>query len=172
MVKSLHWRPSNLGRLLPCRPRGGLNDTLCQIELCREYCLRNNRDLWVDTYWSGLHDCLSTYFERSDFHFGAPSDDLIGNGSFVPGCIKGKLHTYDSAYNRDLHNFVDTASGTLLSFDFSRRYQETLLLHEQCGERNPIDLFSRLRFKRELRRHLQHEIQKLGRYDAIHARNT
>jgi len=42
------------GRYIICSPRGGLNDTLNQIERCRRLCVISNRTLILFTEESGL----------------------------------------------------------------------------------------------------------------------
>jgi hypothetical protein len=53
-------------RYLLCRPHGGLNDTLCQIEKCWKYALKSDRVLIIDTRNSGLHADFSEYFEAKE----------------------------------------------------------------------------------------------------------
>lgn len=53
-------------RYLLCRPRGGINDTLNQIELCWRYARSYNRILVVDTEYlvsSGICISFSELFE-------------------------------------------------------------------------------------------------------------
>src|SRR5947209_3468047 len=54
-------------RLLLCRPQGGLNDMLCQIEKCCQYADRVGRTVIVDTDYARsapatFKDHLSKYF--------------------------------------------------------------------------------------------------------------
>ena len=51
-------------KFLLCRPQGGLNDTLCQIELCWRYAARFNRTLIIDARKSGLHADFSEFFQQ------------------------------------------------------------------------------------------------------------
>ena len=52
-------------RLLLCRPQGGLNDMLCQVEACCRYGERSGRSVIVDTNYAGstyFRDDLRNYF--------------------------------------------------------------------------------------------------------------
>ena len=53
-------------RYLLCRPRGGLNDTLCRVQLCIETAARDNRHLIIDTSESGLMGQFSDFFTLED----------------------------------------------------------------------------------------------------------
>ncbi|MDR2033333.1 MAG: hypothetical protein LBP89_01695 [Helicobacteraceae bacterium] len=45
-----------------CRPRGGLNDILCQIAICIFYAINYRRVLYIDGTRSGFLDDLGRYF--------------------------------------------------------------------------------------------------------------
>jgi hypothetical protein len=50
-------------RYVLCRPQGGLNDVLCQVELCRRYAAQHGRTLVVDTQ-AAAESCLPVPFEE------------------------------------------------------------------------------------------------------------
>jgi hypothetical protein len=54
---------SKSNKYLLCIPHGGMNDTLCQIELCWLYALKYGRQLIINTQKSGLMGDFSDYFE-------------------------------------------------------------------------------------------------------------
>lgn len=160
-------------KLLLCRPRGGLNDILCQIHRCRIYSLFHDRDLWVDTRRSGWHDCMSHWF-RTDGHFifGWPPQALSGR-SCLPACLLGRLDTYEAVYSRTINNFVDRQMQEPLSFDFSCSHPEEILVHEQCGGGlDAIKALRHLRLLPELQAKIRRLLGELGTYEAIHIRNT
>ena len=87
-------------KYLLCRPRGGLNDTLNQIELCWRYSEIYNRILIIDTEYlisTGISVKFSSLFEVLD-----PSKNIILDlsktlldnlnqlNTFPPSC-KGRL---------------------------------------------------------------------------------
>ncbi len=53
-------------RFLVCRPRGGFNDTLTQIEKTRRYAIEYGRTLVLDTTRSGLGCRLDRLFHVRD----------------------------------------------------------------------------------------------------------
>ncbi|MEY3069700.1 MAG: hypothetical protein RLZZ456_1399 [Pseudomonadota bacterium] len=53
-------------RYLLCRPEGGFNDMLCQIELCWHYAEANGRTLIVDSAVTGFGDDFATYLRPAD----------------------------------------------------------------------------------------------------------
>ena len=172
--KIKYWRPRRARKLVLCRPRGGFNDVLCQIDRCRLYAIRNHRKLWVDTNRSGFHDCLSNYFEPSKgFHFGSPLPQIRDDASCFPTFLAHRLDSYESVYDPSLDNWADKETGEPLTFDFSSRYDETILLHEQCGGGDKsIMALALLRLKKDVRRKVRQVVESLGKYDAIHVRNT
>lgn len=173
-LRIIYWRPYNTGKILLCRPIGGLNDMLTQIQECREYAIKSNRRLWVDASRSGFHDCLSNYFEpHKDFSFGSPNGSFLANNSVFPRFLDGKLNSYGSFYDTSVKKVVDEETGYPLTFDFNSYYSESILLHEQQGGRPvAIRTLAVLQLKPVIRRKIKDIIDNLGEYDAIHVRNT
>ncbi|NMF58001.1 O-fucosyltransferase family protein [Pseudanabaena yagii] len=174
ILKIIYWHPHRTGKIVFCRPRGGLNDMLCQIEKCRIYAIKSNRDLWVDTSLSGLHDCLGNYFEPSKvFNFGSPIKKLCNDSSCFPECLTHKLDSYEADWDSSIMNFVDKETRNPLTFDFNAHYDESVLLHEQCGGGDySIKTLALLQLKQDIKHKIKHIIENLGRYDSIHIRNT
>jgi hypothetical protein len=172
--KIKYWRPRRTRKIVVCRPRGGLNDMLCQIEKCRLYSIRHRRELWIDTSRSGFHDCLRDYFEPGKwFKFGSPSPEVWGGTSCFPECAAGGPDSYQPVYDTSLDNWVDKGTGTPLTFDHGSSYGETVLLHEQCGGgEQSIVALAQLRLRKGIKDSIKDVIEGLGRYDAIHVRNT
>ena len=162
-------------KIILCRPRGGFNDMLCQIDKCRIYAVKNNRDLWIDTRRSGFHDCLSNYFEPSrEFYWGSPIAKVCNDTSCFPTFLAHKIDSYTSVFDPYFFRlFVDKNTRNPLTFDFNSRYDETILLHEQCGGgANSINVLELLRLKHDIKHKIKHIIENLGTYDSIHVRNT
>lgn len=102
-----------------CRPRGGLNDTLCQISRCYEYCKRYERILLIDTHYGNF---INAPFEDI---FTFSDSDVIGDEqqirnvlsdaslSVCPKELKCNFYNCDRPY-RDNNNdiAVKIKSGT------------------------------------------------------------
>ena len=176
--------PKPSQRYVLCRPRGGLNDTLCQIELCWRYAERYQRQLIIDCGASGgLHGDFGLYFQPR--HLSQPpiitrlDNNLIEHLNTL-SCCPVELTSQIGQPNRDAiwseadHEFRDPISGTSLTFNFHSDHRESILIHEQCGGGNlSFYLLERLRFSRSSSDHIQARIRPLGHnYIAIHIRNT
>lgn len=163
-------------KYLLCRPRGGLNDTLCQIEVCWSYCEKYNRVLIIDTTRSGLRVNFSELFEnntRLNYEFKL-SDEIfekIKNLNCQITEIDNKLMDYKVEYSKE-NNFVTKDTKVRVSFDFEKNYDEDLLVFEQCGGgTKSIDLLSKLKLSSELRGKFTEFIISEN-YESIHVRNT
>ena len=72
-------------------------------------------------------------------------------------------------------NFVLKSNPSIpLSFDFSKEYEHSVLVHEQCGGgRLSLDLLEKIRISPALRSIILDRISHLhGKYRAVHIRNT
>lgn len=162
-----------------CRPRGGLNDTLCQIQRCFSYCRKHNRILVLDTSRSGLRDDFFRYFEFIDtsvetmtWHEFCRSHTTM-DLSVQPADIRDRLDAYETEMGGD-GVYLDTETSVAVSFDFNKPHPEELLVHEACGGGiNSIWLLKYLQPTPFLREQLAKRLQKLpATYVAIHIRNT
>ena len=104
-------------RLLICRPLGGLNDLLCQIERACRYGERFGREVVVDTNHPSttyFHDDFSSYFESLqpglvlEFAGLAPGCDA---GDVVPAFLAHRPSGYSIRFDRALSNFVRQSRG-------------------------------------------------------------
>lgn len=166
-------------KFLLCRPRGGLNDSLCQIQRCFEYCRKHQRVLVLDSHRSGLRDDLFRYFEVVDtvvetmtwaeFSQSHNADEV----SIYPQQTQGRLDTYETQLGES-GIYFDTQNSVSLSFDFGKSYSEDLLLHEACGGGiNSVWLLKYLQPTPFLRQHLETRLSALPTsYRAVHIRNT
>ncbi|TPW27859.1 hypothetical protein FJU08_19220 [Martelella alba] len=164
---------------LLCRPHGGLNDMLVQIELCRAYAASHARVLVVDMNRSGWKDDFQRYFEPLP-GFGpvgrAWSMDMARHlaeiNDVVPAEIGGRIRDYQFSQAGTV--FLLAGSDIRLSFDFSVKHDARLLVHEQCGGGlESIDFLRHVRFTSEAANAILRRIIPLGAdYDAIHVRHT
>ncbi len=165
-------RDGGVRRILLCRPRGGLNDTLCQIQVCRRYAARWKRRLWVDTSKSGFLECLSEYFLPFPMiEFGIPED--TDEMSCFPTCVQGRVSHYQARYEEAVQAVIESSTGVPLSFDFGRDYPVELLVHEQFG--GGLDgglLLRKMRLERQLAREIRGRIEGLGDYQSVHVRHS
>jgi hypothetical protein len=157
---------------LLCRPRGGLNDTLVQIEKCWLYAEEYNRQLFIDTSKSGLLDNLDNYFQLPpEVSCGFPFDNGIDN-IFPNENLLLRLN-YESRYSKTQRNYTFINTENLISFDFTKDYIEDILVHEQCGGgRISVAALSRLKIKRNIADAIIKQIEIAIPYDAVHIRNT
>ena len=167
-----------------CRPRGGLNDTFCQIEKCWHYAETFGRTLIIDTRKSGLFGEFADFFSPVDASIKVEPDTtrvdpaINSRDCYPPRMsgprIYGMLDDHDTSYSNAYRNHVDRVSGALLTFDFDRDYRESVLIHEQCGGGDlSFSLLDRITLSETVRSIVLDRIAGLGRdYVAMHVRNT
>lgn len=168
-------------RILICRPRGGLNDTLSQIAKCWIYAIKYNRKLYVDTNRSGFLDCFSNYFNDPGLiEFGIPV--WIDSVSDVfPASLSGRISSYST--NRVIRNnkgslyptvvYCDSVYGEDVTFDFNFDYKNQILIHEQEGNyKYSCSVFESFELKDEVLNYILDCIIPLGEYSSVHIRNT
>jgi hypothetical protein len=103
-------------KIILCRPQGGLNDKLSQIEICCEYAEIHGRIVIVDT----LYQSKTSFFEEFSRYFISKKTNLIFNSinykeklermRVYPRFLNGRLYNYDGVYTEN-NNFVDTSNG-------------------------------------------------------------
>lgn len=169
--------PSSAQRFLLCRPRGGLNDTLCQIEKCWKYAETHARRLVIDTRKSSLFGEFSEFFvpkDSSERYSILNEEELarLNRLDCLPGSIKGRLENYTAASSHG--KYIETESSALLTFDFDRSWSESVLVHEQCGGgQQSFDLLRRITLSPAARQFVVSACHHLASdYAAIHVRNT
>lgn len=167
-------------RLLVCRPQGGLNDMLVQIERCCRYGERFNRTVVVDTGYrhaSHFKDHLNRYFVSRQRRLILKTDDVDTYGDMTdvfPHAVSERINDYRPRYDKKIFQFVDDDTEVPLSFDFNRDYDErTLLHHASGGGAVSIAALSRLRLHDAVTDLLLTRARILGpRYFGVHIRNT
>lgn len=102
-------------KYLLCRPLGGLNDILCQINYCYNYCIKFNRILLIDTSFLYEHNSFSCSFDKYfDFIKKVKIQiitnkeqiyDIIGdnNKSVYPSLLKNSIFNYEITYIKNLN---------------------------------------------------------------------
>ena len=138
-------------RYVLCRPQGGLNDMLCQIEACCEYAAKFDRKVIVDTAFGGslyFRDVFGRYFVSQDNLLILQNYEEIikAAGDLIfPRFIADRIDNYQSDYD-DNDGWVDSISRLPLTFDFAKNYTESMLLHHQAGGgRKSFNALTRLR---------------------------
>src|SRR5438309_1785536 len=127
------------GRLVLCRPQGGLNDILCQIERVCRYAERHDRMVVVDTDYAharSFRDRLSEYFvsrQRNLILNADPIAATLDQRAVFPPHLAGRMTRYETRYDFQRFKFVEADSGEPTSFDFTRDYDEPLLVHHDSG---------------------------------------
>lgn len=170
----------SISNYLLCRPRGGLNDVLCQIEKCWRYAEKHRRILVIDTRDSGLMGSFFEYFsvkESSvpvrDF-FSLNEIGAINQEKCLPKFCSGRLDSLDANFLNPEKNYVDRASNESITFDFEVDHAETVLVHEQSGGGTlSFACLNRIFLAEPVCRQVSSVIERLPRtYLAIHVRNT
>jgi hypothetical protein len=167
-------------RLLLCRPMGGLNDMLCQIEQACRYADRYDRTVIVDTRYRArfyFRDSFSNYFASLQDRVVLDADaviDRLDQLDVFPRFLTGRVTEYDVKYDFDIHRIVEAQCGLPTSFDFNCDYAEPLIVHHAIGGgTHSIGALARLRIATPL---LEVLLQRLvaigGPYSGVHVRNT
>ena len=166
-------------RFLLCRPEGGFNDMLCQIELCWRYAEAHGRTLIVDSAATVFGDAFANYFkpvagQKAELRLSPERLQQLNAASVFPESLQGRMDTYSKIWSEHAWGFVDATSHEPLSFDNNRDYAQTVLLHHQHGGGTvSLDALRRLRLQPELAQYIRRRIAGLGAdYDAIHVRHT
>ncbi|MEO8304708.1 MAG: hypothetical protein ABI724_11360 [Betaproteobacteria bacterium] len=167
-------------RLLLCRPQGGFNDLLCQIELCCRYAERFGRTVIVDTdshHSRYFKDAFSRYFVSEQKLLildlkGIPH--RIGSLTAFPDFVSGRLDIYRMRYDQDLRKFVEETTGRPISFDFNKDYSEPLLVHDAAGGGTvSLAALYRVRVQEAVSEAFWARQRLMGSdYTALHIRNT
>ncbi len=175
----MHSNAEETGYIL-CRPQGGLNDMLGEIEKCCQYADRTNRIVIVDTNYEGaetFQDDLSQYFESNNANLCLSLkgfEDSLSQLSVFPNFLLGRINSYRAVRKLHTNFLVDQITQEYISFDFNRNYSEKLLVHHSSGgATNSHLLFQRLRLKKNLKLEIQKRLNRIGgAYLAVHIRNT
>lgn len=166
-------------RFLLCRPEGGLNDMLCQVQKCYSYAKRWKRILIIDTNYTGstsFKDKFSNYFntKETDVYLDTDEFTALESMSLYPGFLQGRINTYKIEWNISVNNFVDCTTQQSLKLNFDKDFTEQVVLHHSAGGgEKSVRAFAWLRLNQIMLDELSIRIEKIGnRYTAIHIRHT
>ncbi len=175
--------PGIENRFLLARPRAGLNDTLCQIELCLRHAETFGRTLVLDLSGSQGLSGFGRFFQWKSpmAHVQVDlSPDRIAMLNALqcrPAEVTGRLTTYRNGKARLPDGRVaNCLEGTAvpLSSDLGRDYPEPVLLHDTWGGGDESrDFLRRVTLEPGLASAVAESIASLGPgYAAIHIRHT
>jgi len=169
-----------MNRFLLCRPQGGLNDILTQIEGCCRYAEQTGRIVVVDTnYRNTRHfkDRLDKYFVSNQSRLLLAAEQLtedLDQLRVYPEFLSGRVNAYMAVWNKERIAYCDTETGQPVGFDFSKDYPHQLLVHHQPGGQQ-ISMFALLRMtiQKPLIAALTERLNAIGRpYSGLHVRHT
>lgn len=163
-----------------CRPQGGLNDMLCQIEKCCQYAEQNNRTVIVDSNYfasSNFNDDLDKYFYSKQtklFLSIRNYSEVIEGMSVFPHNLMGKINSYDAYYNLDKRSFCDKINNQPLTFDFNRSYVEDVLIHHTGGGGSlSKEMMLRMGLNKNILKELLTRVKSIkSGWVGVHVRNT
>jgi hypothetical protein len=165
--------------MLLCRPRGGLNDMLSQIERCCRYAEMTDRSVIVDTKFGreSFGDDFDRYFISRQSRLVLSASELradLDRAEVFPTGLKGRVSSYDWYRDETSKLHVDRQTGEPLTFDFAQDYPHDLLVHQQPRRRPyAVSAFMRLRLQPQLTHELLARFAKIGGpYLGVHIRHT
>lgn len=166
-------------KYLVCRPRGGLNDNLCQIQLCYEYAARFGRTLVIDGRRSNFFGEFGSYLQCDGSEVEVLGHTAVLGELFDLTCYPIPVQKWADCKNDTFHSkvskkYLDAETGLELSFDFDLDYAEFVLFHEQCGGGDTsFKFFQNFKFCPEFRVAITDRLRSLPLvFDAVHVRNT
>ena len=171
-------------KYLLCRPRGGVNDALNQIESCWRYAEIHNRVLVIDTEYlvnTGISVEFSTLFTPLEcnhnvtFKLTSTLLENLNKLNTYPNSCKGRLDKYKTRWDAEYLRLVDRDTGVQLTFDFNINYVEELLVHDQFGGGHiGINCLARLKLTDKFRHDVLYRLAPLigKKYLAVHVRHT
>jgi len=162
-----------------CRPQGGLNDNLCIIFNCIEYCKKYNRILLIDTNYDNTYNfnfCDVFKFINDSFiiYDSNKIKEIINNKnlSIYPNEIKD-LYDYKITYKSGI-GIVLINTNIKTSINFNINYNNDIILHTTTGGGNYSH--SLIKLLKLTDYYINDIIQKYNQipkpYLSIHIRNT
>ena len=173
-------RNPEMPKFVLCRPQGGLNDIFCQIEKCCQYADKFGRIVVVDTAYEkseNFWDTFSNYFVSKQERLLLDAQTLspiLKLSSLHPRELKGMLDLYEFEYGDKARICVIEGVTVDLTFDFTRDYEEDVLLHHQAGGGlESKKLAKRISINENTMGALVTRLNLLPDYfDAVHVRHT
>ena len=167
-------------RWILARPRGGLNDTLCQIEKCWRFAEKTGRELVIDTKDSGLlldfHEVFEVREEASKVIAHKFSEELVeklNKLSAFPADVQGNATTYGKF--KDEHDeFYTLPSRQPLKFSLKRDFAEEIVVYEGMGGGvDSFDFLERVSLRKWLVEHVESSLALLPEtYASVHIRQS
>lgn len=168
-------------KYLLCRPFGGLNDSLCQIMNCYNYCCKYDRCLLIDTKYNNfMKSSFSDYFTFTDkikipiIYNYDEIYNLITNNDFstFPTFLKDKLFTYRAQWSPKGHIDINTNINLIINLNIE--YNENIVLFNDCGGGfNSFELLQLLKLNKNITDEFKSRYEKIPKpYISIHIRNT
>ncbi len=150
-------------------PRGGFNDTLCQLERCARHAAATGRRLIVDTRLSGMGADLFDYFD-----LGPDQAGMIVKASDWPGGVRIEGGRIALDLDGQRHEWILPAGDPSLPLDFTAASDAPVLLHHGAGGGGlGVFFLSRLRLKPALAETIATRLRAIGPgYVAVHIRHT
>lgn len=132
-----------MSKYVLCRPLGGFNDVLCQINYCYNYCIKYNRILLIDTSFNYYHNSFdsSCSFDKYFTFKKKIRIKIIYNNDIVKQIISNKelsiypknindIFFYNITYNDDIWFNLD---GIPLFANKLIDYDEDIIVHHTFG---------------------------------------
>lgn len=162
-------------KYLVCFPKCGLNDMLCRMLECYEYCVKYNRTLVIDTSRDWFRDDIRDYinFNSPIIYQGDLNElyDKLNEESTFPPEFKGEL--------KICNNFDYTAQfeylygNKIIDNDLSRDFSEPVKVYVAHGGGNPVDLLKMCSLKPLILDVFRERYGQLPvDYVSVHIRNT
>jgi len=168
-------------RYLLSRPRGGLNDSLVQIEKSRLYAAKYDRVLVLDTsrgsfegHFASLF-CLSNDFGCEVIHWDEGMTAAFDEAASVkPIELTNRVSSYNARYVLSGNHRIDAETGCVLGFDHSRDHDAHVLVYDQGGGGpGAIQLLTRLTLRPDAANEIVNRLLTLGPiFDAVHIRHS
>lgn len=172
-------------KYLYLQPMGGLNDILCRINYCINYCKNTNRILLLDTYNSFYKINFSEYIDISNIIEKSKyiddintikSLDFDNSTTFYPSCITlkhfkeildGKII---SKYVNGLRNVDINNNSYVLPH---RDVEQSIIVHIQCGGGSGFHIFKDIMIKPTLKEYCKLKYLEMPKkYISVQVRNT
>jgi len=167
---------------LLCRPMNGLNDMLCYLYICYNYCYKNNITLLIDTTYKEC--CMGSSFD-SYFNFNKNNKiNIISNIDEINNILKNNNFTiYPNISQSELFDYTVYFNNSIIyisnynieaQINFCKIYSENLLLCNSfsCGE-DSLKLLNFLTLNKQIISEIWRRYDIIEKpYTSIHIRNT
>ena len=167
-------------RYLLCRPQGGLNDMLVQIEKCCRYAELSGRTVIVDTNYEHsvyFKDNFSNYFKSKQRKLILNIDEHreeLEDMKVFPEFLQGRLHDYKVTTNKISNKLYENESGEYITFKQDINIPHQLVVHHMYGGGSEsFFALMRLSLSDSVVNELFKRLKIIGpMYNAVHVRNT